>query len=513
MKAKILMTNTRRSRWLKNNYPMFDIVMGDIKHFTEEIIEKFDLVVIQSSEQQRYIHEQGLMANNVICVDKHIFEILDDKMKTYEFIENMGLGDTIPDYRTPTLPYIMKPLESQSGSVGISLHETDVPDKEGFYKQNYELGDKESTFTVFVKNGEVKHIKKSVYDMKKYKKEYGRVFKEPKLIDYIQEVEKGIVKIDGNRTTKIERDFIEKVSKEMEINGVVNFQTTMYKGELRFFEINPRPNGYISQFFAEFINKYIEVFDITIKNRSQQEITHFVYPYILPKDKKFGWELLYSIRSVFENFEGPFDLTIIGDVPDWVNRFGVKFIKLDNHDISAQRQTKINQKILKASEYYDKFLLMNDDICFIEKCSIEDFKEPCYISEKFDMDTRSGVNSFYSQNKNALNQLKDLGKPHEKNFTSHTPFFYESDKIDEIQKDINLASLGKSSVVFETAYFNYFGVKGKPAEGFRRGCWGRDCPKPDGHKILNFDERGASLNPWIKEFLENKFNEKCKVEI
>jgi len=220
------------------------------------------------------------------------------------------------------------------------------------------------------------------------------------------------------------------------------------------------------------------------------------------------------MRSLYQNLEGEFDITVIGDIPDWIDQDEVRCIEFDNHHLEVQRQTKINQKILKARSQYSEFLVMNDDIYIMEKMSQEEIKIPRRnIAElNYDFSRYKGGNSFIAQMKNSFFKLTDLGRPANINWVSHTPHFYETEKINEIMEEIDLAPLGHSSVVFENIYHNYFSEQGLSVEGYRWGCWQRGCAEPTNEKIINHDERGASSNLWLKELLENKFHEKCKAE-
>lgn len=244
---------------------------------------------------------------------------------------------------------------------------------------------------------------------------------------------------------------------------------------------------------------------------------HIVYPYKQPTDKGFGWELKYSMRSLYNNLKCDFDITIIGDIPDWVDSTEVTCIDYDNININGQRQTKINQKILKACDFYDDFIVFNDDINVMNPIYPEVLMIPRKTGNTLNYTDRkiSQTNSFNSQMKNAYYILKDLGKQFNVNFVSHCPHYYETKKIKEIQKTIDLAPIGfpeKPSVVFENVYYNFFNEDGETSDFFRYGCWGRGCKEYARQDILNYDERGAGCNPWIKELLGKRFPKKCKGE-
>jgi hypothetical protein len=241
---------------------------------------------------------------------------------------------------------------------------------------------------------------------------------------------------------------------------------------------------------------------------------HIVYPYKLPDNPEFGWELKYSLRSLVANFVDDFDDTVIGDIPDWINQETVRCIELKNDNLPAQRQSKINQKILKATELFEDFIVFNDDIFLMRSTLASDLQVPRKIGDlQFNFRKPKTPNSFTAQCRNSYYTLKDLGKQFKKNFVSHCPHYYETEKIKEIQQHIDLAPISFPSVIFENIYFNFFGEYGEESRGFRCGCWSLKCKKYNGEQILNFDETGASHNPWIKKIIEEKFNKKSRFEL
>jgi len=226
------------------------------------------------------------------------------------------------------------------------------------------------------------------------------------------------------------------------------------------------------------------------------KIWNIVYPY---KHSELEFELKFSIAFVKKNFKGKFHITVIGDIPDWINQDEITCVPLDNHNINAQRQSKINQKILKASEMYDDFILMNDDQYMFKPLTPEMLMIPRKIKPY-----RGEVTTFQKQVLNTLKELKAVGKNSEMNMISHCPYYYESSKIKELNSVINLAPLGDISVVFETAYFNYFEMNAEYATGYRAGCWGLTMGDYKNCYIFNHNEKGYYYNPKILKIL-NKY--------
>ena len=245
-------------------------------------------------------------------------------------------------------------------------------------------------------------------------------------------------------------------------------------------------------------------------------MTHFVYPYKEPLDRNFGWELKMSLRSIHKNFKGHFDITIIGEIPSWVDQSVVRCIKLDNDHVNTQRQGKINQKIIKAADLFDEFVVMNDDICFMKETTDEDLRVSRKLDKKLNFKKReiSQKNSFSSQMRNTFFILKDAGYQHDVNFVSHCPHYYNSEKIRSMLTEFDVSPKGfpdVPSVVFENLYWNFIGESGENSKDYRFGCWSKDC-EYDGQQVFNFDENGSIYNSWIKKFLFKEFDLKCRAE-
>ena len=248
-------------------------------------------------------------------------------------------------------------------------------------------------------------------------------------------------------------------------------------------------------------------------------ITRFVYPYIMPKNPVFGWELLYSIRSIYANYKDPFTITIIGEIPQWVNTSEVKCIQFNNSHFGKRVASRTNQKLLLAADayndIYDNILWMNDDIYLINECRLEDFKVPRYISDKLHYnESTKGLNTFKKLMRYTWFQLQELNKSNRFNYASHCPIYYESDKLRELNEVFNLTSCGDMTTLTTLAYHNYFEIEGQPVGSFRVGYWGESEAKIKKETIvLNHDDKGFFSNPWIISYLNASFPNKCSAEI
>lgn len=244
--------------------------------------------------------------------------------------------------------------------------------------------------------------------------------------------------------------------------------------------------------------------------------THFVYPYIVPSSPVFSWELMYSIRSIYTNFKGDFDITIIGEIPSWVNTSAddLHCIEFDNSHWGKRVASRTNQKMLLAADMFDDFIWMNDDIYLVNKCTIEDFKVPRYVSSDLKYgDSEKGLNTFKKLMRYTWFQLKEKNKPNNFNYAAHTPMYFESNKLKELDKEFNITSVGDYTTLTTLAYFNYFEIPGEPVGNYRIGYWGESSQKITKEtKILNHDEKGFWYNPWIVSYLNGLFPKKSPVE-
>ena len=108
---------------------------------------------------------------------------------------------------------------------------------------------------------------------------------------------------------------------------------------------------------------------------------HFVYPWVKGEDRID--ELKYSLRSLEKNFKEPFEVFIVGDLPEWI---------CNVHHIPAERQTGMFEnvaydaiyKILKVCDCPDVnsyFIRMYDDIYLLQEMG---FREISVIRALYD---------------------------------------------------------------------------------------------------------------------------------
>jgi len=243
-------------------------------------------------------------------------------------------------------------------------------------------------------------------------------------------------------------------------------------------------------------------------------MTHFVIPYKIPENPVFGWELMFCLRGIEKYYKDPYDITLIGECPTWLNRSSLNFIENIHRDKNLPIQGKIASHYLIASEIYENFIVIHDDMYMVNECSFDDFKIPKYIEDKlfysFSDEETLNLNKFQKSIRNTWKILKDNQLPYSKNFIAHYPFFIESDKIKEIHKKFNLTN----KYPFENLYYNYFKENGEYIKNYKSGhYYAEDDSINSKAKILNHDEMGFIYQPWIINLLYKLFPEPSKYEI
>ena len=255
------------------------------------------------------------------------------------------------------------------------------------------------------------------------------------------------------------------------------------------------------------------------KTQIEIKITHFVYPYKYGKDDNY-YDLLYSIRSLYKHFKEPFDVTIIGELPDYLD--SVTFIESAS-DKTLSPQVNITNAQIKACSLYDEWVDMNDAIYLIKDTTLEDIKHLYSIGE-LNYRKEAPPKSYLKTLMNAYTLLKERGKP-TVNYASHIPLYFDSkmflDMVDECNLSLDETDRGvPTDVLYQNLYFNELVETQEPkkANDFRIGFWGHNDIKLSmlysnlTFNILNFDEKGYKTNPRLKDYLREKFNEKSPLE-
>lgn len=187
---------------------------------------------------------------------------------------------------------------------------------------------------------------------------------------------------------------------------------------------------------------------------------HFVYPYI---QEEARWdELRYSIRSIEDNFSGPFKIFIVGDNPGWLSE-EVIYIPVKRLEKSLYRNwlDVINKiKLAIADERLnDAFVLMADDYYITSPVTYQDFG--LYV--KGDLKNFRPADSAGSQ-KWVYLKMKTRDKLISMRLTTwdyetHLPRIYIKSKLSKLIRKFDLIN---QPYVLASLYYNYFYGEMKP---------------------------------------------------
>jgi len=246
-------------------------------------------------------------------------------------------------------------------------------------------------------------------------------------------------------------------------------------------------------------------------------MTHFVYSYVYPKNKDERWELLYSIRSVYKNYDGEFDITIIGDIPDWINREEVRCIDYDNSDIKY-KEARLNDKLIFASTLYNEFVTIHDDQYMFNKVKLSDIKNTRYRVKRHShyLEYDYKLSNFESRQIATSRLCKELGVSWTYDYSTHTPSYVKKSIIDKVLSKTVLVKEDDRCPIFENIYYPFTDITPIKIDKAYLSIINGLTDQEEVHKdslFLNHSDRGIRKRPEIKEILTKKFNEKCLAEM
>ncbi len=245
-------------------------------------------------------------------------------------------------------------------------------------------------------------------------------------------------------------------------------------------------------------------------------MTHFVYPYIIPDDPKLGWELLYSIRSIHKHFKGDFDITIIGQIPDWINTTQCLCIKYENEHI-PNKQVRVTDKVYLASLLYEEFVSMNDDFYIMQDITLDDIKDKRYYkrySDDFLKEYNPENNNGYKNTVvRTLEECAKLNTDHNYNYATHTPTFYTRANLLKLKQSVNVFDL-KHGFILNVLYNNIFLTDHYiNTPDHKYGVYNnKHVEFTNRYKFFNHDNNGFLYNIEILSYLGSNFNIKTKTE-
>jgi hypothetical protein len=246
------------------------------------------------------------------------------------------------------------------------------------------------------------------------------------------------------------------------------------------------------------------------------------YPYF---QREAIWEeLRYSLRSVERHLKADVRVWIVGDLPDWIDTSIVRHIHHKRSEGMSQNATfdAITKLMLFIDhpETTSHFIRMYDDIYLIGDATLVDIGEVKAMFSVHDMPDRYGT--WWDQLKKTLNTVTERGLSGW-NHETHLPELFHKVLMKQVIKEYSAL---QNRLLTSTLYFNTYYPGTRPlmfpdcrAIQFYNNENNRFYTSSDGDlerkcagKIfMNHNNRG--LNDALKQFLMNRFPNKCRFEI
>lgn len=172
-----------------------------------------------------------------------------------------------------------------------------------------------------------------------------------------------------------------------------------------------------------------------------------VIPYI--KEFAQGNELQMALRGWDKHFKEDFRVVVIGDREPWMND---QVDVIECKRIGNNPPIDIAHKMLLAIEsdlVSEKFIWSNDDQYLVSPCVLADFETlKCEgrLKEPF-------PNNLYGRNKKATTELLKEAKKPTFDFSTHTPFVFEKEKLADLIEEFELT---KNAHLISSLYYNWF---------------------------------------------------------
>jgi len=242
-------------------------------------------------------------------------------------------------------------------------------------------------------------------------------------------------------------------------------------------------------------------------------------PYL--KSAAQGDELRYALRSLQKNMCEEFQVVIIGDREDW---FSDEIIHIESVQFSKNPQIDTLEKLKLAiadERVSDHFIWSNDDIYMVSPVMLADIQ---ILTAHGKLKRMEGSPKTYEINRNKTIDLIGRfgnGEMPIHNYDTHTPVFYDKEKLVELFEE--LPELSSEGLLLPSIYFNAFfwNVIPQQIDNLNGNYLLRVVsPNPDRNvfsklvrdkKFLNNAESGYS--PLLLEFLETKFSEPSCFEV
>lgn len=237
-----------------------------------------------------------------------------------------------------------------------------------------------------------------------------------------------------------------------------------------------------------------------------------VYIYKNTGSNSWNQELRYSLRSIDKYLYGVFNVTIIGDEPDWdfknINYIPFKTnFQHDNKEIVKNHD--ISSKIFKATELFDKFILFLDDHYLLKPTTIDYLKINTIIEDLNKIKRPNNSRFWVKQLWKTFDRCKELGL-YGWNYETHIPRFIDSDIA---RSAFSLFNLYEDELFF-TAYGNleYYQNKVLPSKFSKTGFYSKNQKIPENIDTVFLNHNDSGLSKELIYFIQNRFPKKSIFE-
>ena len=245
-----------------------------------------------------------------------------------------------------------------------------------------------------------------------------------------------------------------------------------------------------------------------VLEKKAQDHTTVVIPYC--KEFAQGKELLFALRSWYNNALFPANLVIIGDREDW---FGEEVTVIEHQRTSDNPQIDTMEKLklaIESPEVTESFIWTNDDIYLVNRVSLAHIEIPKVLGEL----KPEKFKGTYAENMSRTVMLLDkFGLP-KLNYGTHTPVLFEKFRLKDMLERFPEA---ESGVLFSSLYFNFQPFPAYPVvldwetDQFLLPIVSRN---PNEQKAKELLQKKVFLNntvsghsAWLEKFLEQMFPE------
>lgn len=183
-----------------------------------------------------------------------------------------------------------------------------------------------------------------------------------------------------------------------------------------------------------------------VLEKQVQDHTTVVIPYC--KEFAQGKELLFALRSWYNNARFPANLVIIGDREDW---FYEEVTVIEHQRTSDNPQIDTMEKLklaIESPEVTERFIWTNDDIYLVNRVSLAHIEIPKVLGEL----KPEKFKGTYAENMSRTVMLLDkFGLP-KLNYGTHTPVLFEKFRLKSM---LERFPESESGVLFSSLYFNF----------------------------------------------------------